>query len=106
MDTPDSRSSRPSTPAERAELLRKVEALIAVLEIAHGKVKTDAMRPGADRYRLSRVRRKVSNTLAVCRQARMALRGGRPITAEDVRNVDLDELCRRLAALDLDELGA
>ncbi len=80
-------------------MLAKVESLLTVLELARGKVLTSLAQRGADQERLRRVREQVEATLQVCRRARFALRNaGTPITAEEIRNTDLDMLCRQLSS--------
>lgn len=80
-------------------MLAKVESLLTVLELARGKVLTSLVQRGADQERLRRVREQVEATLLVCRRARLALRNaGSPITAEEIRNTDLDMLCRQLSS--------
>lgn len=83
--------------AKRAAMLAKIEALITVLELARGKVLAGLAARGADAQRLFQVRRQVEATLQVCRKARTVLRGGTPITPDEVRKTDLDALCARLA---------
>ena len=92
----------PARDDQRAVMLRKVEALIAVLELARGKVLTGLAERGTDAERLFHVRRQVEATLQVCRKARSALRGGgMPISQDQIRETDLDALCARLAHWDL-----
>lgn len=87
----------PSRDEQRVAMLAKVEALISVLELARGKVLHSLQCRGADFDRLQRVQDQVEATLLVCRRARLALRnGGSPITQEQIRGTDLDELCRKL----------
>lgn len=64
---------RLSDPAFRAALLAKVEALIAVLEIARRKVHRNLRVPGCDEARLNRIQENLRHTLAVCRRAQVAL---------------------------------
>lgn len=99
----------PARQEQRAEMLAKIEALISVLELARDKVLQNLAQHAAlnppqkapqkvDVERLLRVREQVDATLQVCRRARVVLRGGgTPITAEQVRSTDMDELCARLA---------
>lgn len=92
--------ARLQDPAYRGDLLAKLEALISVLEVARAKVVSNLCRPvedAADEARLRRVRNQVDNTLKVCRQARQALRGGSPITMEEVLGTDIETLCEQLA---------
>lgn len=96
----------PTREEQRAAMLAKVEALITVLELARGKVLAGLADRGADADRLLHVRRQVEATLQVCRKARVALRGGMsPISEEEIRETDLDELCARLSSWDLTDTG-
>jgi len=86
-----------SDPQYRAAMLDKIEALISVLQVAHTKVLASLGTAAADRSRLRRVEAQVSNTLKVCRKARVALRGDQPISREEIGRTDLEDLCSRLA---------
>jgi hypothetical protein len=57
----------------RERLLRKLNCLIAVLEVATAKVKKSLAGPEADTERLSRIRTNLQSTLDVCLRARAAL---------------------------------
>ena len=96
---PPSPDFRLRDPSRRAELLRKVEALLSVLEVTQAKVLGNLSRrlSAAEESRLRRMRRQVENTLKVCRRARTALRGGSPISSDEILGTDIDALCRRLA---------
>ncbi len=61
------------SPEYRERLMRKLNCLIAVLEVATTKVKASMANPQADLERLGRVRANLQSTLAVCMQARSAL---------------------------------
>lgn len=103
---PFSDDARLANPAYRADLLAKLTALISVLEVARAKVVVRLSGPEGgdegDAQRLRRMRSQVENTLHVCRRAQLELRGGAPITAEEVLGTDIDALCTRLAG----DLGA
>lgn len=57
----------------REHLMRKLNCLIAVLEVASAKVKRSLTGPAPDVERLTKIQSNLSNTLDVCRRARRAL---------------------------------
>jgi hypothetical protein len=57
----------------RERLMRKLNCLIAVLEVATAKVKKSLTGNGADVERLTRIRTNLQSTLDVCLRARAAL---------------------------------
>lgn len=61
------------SPEYRERLMRKLNALIAVLEVATAKVKKSLAGPAPDVSRLTRIQGNLTNTLEVCRRARRAL---------------------------------
>ena len=61
------------SPAYRERLMRKLNCLIAVLEVANAKVKKSLAGPEPDIKRLTRIGTNLSSTLDVCRRARRAL---------------------------------
>lgn len=61
------------SPEYRERLLRKLNCLIAVLEVATAKVRRTLDAPGADVERLSKIRRNLQDTLDVCLRAKAAL---------------------------------
>lgn len=140
---PDEQPFTPShleSSAYRKRLLRKLNTLIAVLEVACAKVRRSLQGPEPDVERLTRIHRNLKDTLDVCQKAKVALQrqeklpadlppilgleGGAehfgvasgaeisasfvtpaeaqrfaalaPITADEIRAVDLDDLCNRL----------
>lgn len=80
-------------------MLQKLESLVAVLEATQRKININLESPLANRERLCKVRGQVQNTLAVCRNARRALSHSAAITAEEISQVDLDELFAKLGNL-------
>lgn len=62
-----------NSPEYRERLMRKLNCLIAVLEVATAKVKKSLADPAADTERLSRIRTNLQSTLDVCVRARAAL---------------------------------
>ncbi len=61
------------SPEYRERLLRKLNCLIAVLEVATAKVRRTLDTPGADVERLNKIRRNLQDTLDVCQRAKSAL---------------------------------
>jgi len=61
------------SPEHRERLLRKLNCLIAVLEVATAKVRKSLAGPDADTERLTRIRTNLQSTLDVCLRARSAL---------------------------------
>ena len=72
QDEPFSESHLES-PEYRERLLRKLNCLIAVLEVATAKVRKSLATPAADTERLTRIRTNLQSTLDVCLRARSAL---------------------------------
>jgi hypothetical protein len=62
-----------NSPEYRERLMRKLNCLIAVLEVATAKVRKSLADPEADTERLSRIRTNLQSTLDVCMRARAAL---------------------------------
>ncbi len=60
-------------PAYRERLRRKLDCLVAVLEVACAKVRRTLETPGSDRSRLERIQKNLGETLATCKRARLAL---------------------------------
>ncbi len=71
-DKPFSESHLDS-PEYRRRLLRKLNTLIAVLEVACAKVRRSLEGPNADVERLARIQTNLNETLRVCQRAKMAL---------------------------------
>jgi hypothetical protein len=61
------------SPAYRQRLMRKLNCLIAVLEVACAKVRRSLEGPDADRERLARIQKNLRDTLEVCQRAKRAL---------------------------------
>lgn len=57
----------------RERLMRKLNCLIAVLEVANAKVKRSLTGPDPDLERLQKIQKNLMSTLEVCRRARKAL---------------------------------
>ncbi len=71
-DEPFSESNLDS-PAYRDRLMRKLNCLIAVLEVACAKVRRSLAGPDPDVDRLMRIHKNLRETLEVCQRARRAL---------------------------------
>ncbi len=132
------------SPVYRQRLMRKLNCLIAVLEVACAKVRRSLDGPDPDIDRLERIQSNLRETLQVCRRAKQALErkeqlpddlpahltqlsddqpaleraeirayrgrrvemtseveferfdGLKPIAADELQSVDLDDLTRRL----------
>jgi len=61
------------SPEYRKRLVRKLNCLIAVLEVAIAKVRRSLAGPDPDLERLARIQKNLSETLEVCRRAKRAL---------------------------------
>jgi hypothetical protein len=61
------------SPEYRERLMRKLNCLIAVLEVATARIKKSIHDPAADVERLARIQGNLQNTLEVCLRARSAL---------------------------------
>ncbi|MFO1076492.1 MAG: hypothetical protein U1E73_02060 [Planctomycetota bacterium] len=57
----------------RARLTTKLNCLIAVLEVAIGKISKSMDVPGANEERLTKIRANLENTLAICNRAKATL---------------------------------
>jgi hypothetical protein len=72
-----SNSPEPERPAaaqaQRDQLLKKLNCLIAVLEAAITKVRRSIQSGNADPERLERIRANLENTLAICQRAKQTL---------------------------------
>jgi hypothetical protein len=92
-----------NSPEYRDRLMRKLNTLIAVLEVAGAKVRRTMDGPGADMAKLGRIRKNLQDTLEVCMRARKALENRGQITgalADDLSKVspDLAQSARALHA--------
>ena len=61
------------SPEYRQRLMRKLNTLIAVLEVACVKVRRSLAGPDADVERLTRIQKNLTDTLQVCMRAKKAL---------------------------------
>lgn len=85
------------SPAYRQRLMRKLNCLIAVLEVACAKVRRSLDGPGADIERLERIKKNLTETLEVCRKAKNALErrerlpDNLPVQLQEVANFQMEE---------------
>ena len=84
------------SPEYRERLMRKLNCLIAVLEVARAKVRRSLAGPAPDVERLNRIKKNLKETLDVCMRARSALerKGALPkgLSADLARAVDPDAI--------------
>jgi hypothetical protein len=80
----------------RERLLRKLNTLIAVLEVATAKVQQAIVGPGADLEKLRRIDRNLRDTLDICMRARAALESRERMSAK--LSADLGRVNPELAA--------
>lgn len=62
-----------NSPEYREKVMRKLNCLIAVLDVACTKVRRSLAGPNPDIERLTRIQANLTNTLKVCRKAKLAL---------------------------------
>ncbi len=67
----------------RARLTTKLNCLIAVLEVAIGKISKSMDVPGANEERLQKIRSNLENTLAICNRAKQTLDRATPGATAD-----------------------
>jgi len=85
------------SPAYRQRLMRKLNCLIAVLEVACAKVRRSLDGPDPDVERLERIKKNLTETLDVCRKAKSALERRErlpddlPVQLKDLSNIDAEE---------------
>jgi len=79
-ENPSFSESHLDSAAYRDRLMRKLNCLIAVLEVANAKVRRSLAGPAPDVERLLRIQKNLEDTLDVCQRARSALekRGALP----------------------------
>ena len=117
-------------PAFRREMIRKIESLMAVMEITRIRVRMSQGQPGANPLRLQRTRSDVERILQVCLRARWQLQNWSPsqpmesgmsyreylevlsyeeyvrmskqgpIQYDELETVDIDALCAKLSQID------
>jgi len=85
----------------RARLTTKLNCLIAVLEVAIGKITKSMDVPGANEERLLKIRSNLENTLSICHRAKQTL--DRASTGKATSTARIDE-SRSMTARDYIEL--
>ncbi len=63
----------------RERLMRKLNCLIAVLEVANAKVRQSLSQPGGDQAKLARIKKNLQDTLDVCLRAKSSLERREPL---------------------------
>jgi hypothetical protein len=86
------------SPEYRRRLLRKLNTLIAVLEVACAKVRRSLEGPNADVARLERIQKNLGETLRVCVRAREALERCEKLPAELTLQLGQNEASREKGA--------
>ena len=81
-DEPSFSDSNLDSPEYRLRLQRKLNCLIAVLEVASAKVRRSLTGPDADVERLTRIQKNLGDTLKVCQRAKRALERREDLPAE------------------------
>lgn len=76
-----------NSPAYRERLMRKLNCLIAVLEVASAKVRRSLAGPDPDVDRLMRIHRNLRETLDMCLRARQALERREELPSELPENL-------------------
>ena len=76
------------SPEYRKRLLRKLNTLIAVLEVACAKVRRSLAGPDPDVERLSRIQKNLKDTLQVCVRAKKALERSERLPTELPRQLE------------------
>lgn len=76
-----------NSPEYRERLMKKLNCLIAVLEVANAKVKRSLTGPEPDVSRLTKIQTNLSSTLEVCRRARRALERRENLPSELPQNL-------------------
>jgi hypothetical protein len=92
----------------RSRLLTKLNCLVAVLEVAIGKIAKSMDVPGANEERLLKIRANLENTLAICNRARQTLeRTGSDRTAKAALREHRDDATKSgMTARDYVELSS
>ena len=91
------RESHLDSPEYRERLMRKLNCLIAVLEVAIGKISKSMGLPGANEERLLKIRTNLENTLAICHRAKQTLE--KTSGAKSTSNVKAPAAVRRATAI-------
>jgi hypothetical protein len=100
MDTSNNdQNGRPdmlSSSEYRARLMTKLNCLIAVLEVAIGKISKSMGLPGANEERLLKIRTNLENTLAICHRAKQTLdKTSNSKAVSAARELDINKMTAR-----------
>jgi hypothetical protein len=106
----------------RARLTTKLNCLIAVLEVAIGKISKSMDLPGANEERLLKIRSNLENTLSICHRAKQTLErtasGAKALTNKatdsqmtardyvELSSIDEYRKFRRMPPISRDDVGA
>jgi len=92
---PNGRPDMLSSSEYRARLMTKLNCLIAVLEVAIGKISKSMGLPGANEERLLKIRTNLENTLAICHRANQTLEKTSNTKAQPVRDAEPNKMTAR-----------
>jgi hypothetical protein len=92
---PNGRPDMLSSSEYRARLMTKLNCLIAVLEVAIGKISKSMGLPGANEERLLKIRTNLENTLAICHRAKQTLEKTSNTKAQPVRDAEPNKMTAR-----------
>ena len=92
---PNGRPDMLSSSEYRARLMTKLNCLIAVLEVAIGKISKSMGLPGANEERLLKIRTNLENTLAICHRAKATLEKTSTTKETVVRELDSNKMTAR-----------
>jgi hypothetical protein len=79
----------------RARLMTKLNCLIAVLEVAIGKISKSMGLPGANEERLLKIRTNLENTLAICHRAKQTLEKTSGAKSTSTRDLEPNKMTAR-----------
>lgn len=92
---PNGRPDMLSSSEYRARLMTKLNCLIAVLEVAIGKISKSMGLPGANEERLLKIRTNLENTLAICHRAKQTLEKTSSSKAQPTRETEPNKMTAR-----------
>lgn len=92
---PNGRPDMLSSSEYRARLMTKLNCLIAVLEVAIGKISKSMGLPGANEERLLKIRTNLENTLAICHRAKQTLEKTSNAKTQAVRDAEPNKMTAR-----------
>lgn len=92
---PNGRPDMLSSSEYRSRLMTKLNCLIAVLEVAIGKISKSMGLPGANEERLLKIRTNLENTLAICHRAKQTLEKTSNAKTQAVRDAEPNKMTAR-----------